>query len=72
VTEAKANVPDLVDAAMKGALQIITRRGVEAVVILSMKTCRSVVTGPKGTLLEFSALPRIRWLGSCQALLSGT
>jgi len=55
VTEAKANLLDLVDAAIEGAPQIITRRGVEAVVVLSMKTYRSVVAGPQGTLLDFFA-----------------
>jgi prevent-host-death family protein len=55
VTEAKANLSDLVDAAMKGAPQIITRRGEEAVVVLSMKAYRSAVASGKGTLLEFFA-----------------
>jgi prevent-host-death family protein len=55
VTEAKANLSDLVDAAMKGAPQIITRRGEEAVVVLSMKAYRSAVATGKGTLLEFFA-----------------
>lgn len=55
VTEAKANLSDLVDAAMKGAPQIITRRGEEAVVVLSMERYRSVMAGGQGTLLDFFA-----------------
>ena len=53
VTEAKANLSELVDAAMKGAPQIITRRGEEVVVVLSMETYRSVVAGGHATLLDF-------------------
>ena len=55
VTEAKAKLSDLVDAAMKGDPQIITRRGEEAVVVLSMKTYRSAVAGRQGTLVDFFA-----------------
>jgi len=55
VTAAKAKLSDLVDAAMKGDPQIITRRGEEAVVIISMKTYRSAITGGQGTLVDFFA-----------------
>ena len=55
MTEAKAKLSDLVDAAMKGEPQIITRRGDEAVVVLSMKTYRSAVEGRRGTLVDFFA-----------------
>ena len=55
VTEAKAKLSDLVDAAMKGEPQIITRRGDEAVVVLSMKAYRSAVEGRQGTLVDFFA-----------------
>lgn len=55
VTEAKAKLSDLVDAAMKGEPQIITRRGDEAVVVLSMKRYRSAVEGSRGTLVDFFA-----------------
>jgi prevent-host-death family protein len=55
VTEAKAKLSDLVDAAMKGEPQIITRRGDEAVVVLSMKTYRSALEGRQGSLVDFFA-----------------
>ena len=55
VTEAKAKLSDLVDAAMKGEPQIITRRGAEAVVVLSMKTYRAAVEGGRETLVDFFA-----------------
>jgi prevent-host-death family protein len=55
VTEAKAKLSDLVDAAMKGEPQFITRRGDEAVVVLSMKTYRATVEGGRGTLVQFFA-----------------
>lgn len=55
LTEAKAKLSDLVDAAMKGEPQIITRRGDEVVVVLSTKTYRSAVEGGRGTLLDFFA-----------------
>ena len=55
VTEAKAKLSDLVDAAMKGEPQIITRRGSEAVVVLSMKAYRSAIEGRRGSLVEFFA-----------------
>jgi hypothetical protein len=40
---------------MKGEPQIITRRGTEAVVVLSMKAYRSAVEGRRGSLVEFFA-----------------
>jgi prevent-host-death family protein len=55
VTEAKAKLFDVIDAAMRGDPQIITRRGEEAVVVLSMKTYRSAVKDAQGTLLDFFA-----------------
>ena len=55
VTEAKAKLSDLVDAAMKGEPQIITRRGSEAVVVLSMKAYRSAIEGRRDSLVEFFA-----------------
>lgn len=55
VTEAKARLSDLVDAAMKGDPQIITRRGEEAVVVMSMKAYRSAFADRQGTLVDFFA-----------------
>jgi prevent-host-death family protein len=55
VTEAKAKLSDLVDAAMKGEPQVITRRGSEAVVVLSMKAYRSAIEGRRDSLVEFFA-----------------
>ncbi len=55
VTEAKAKLSDLVDAAMKGEPQIITRRGAEVVVVLSMKAYRSDIEARRNSLVEFFA-----------------
>lgn len=55
VTEAKAKLSDLVDAAMNGEPQIITRRGQEAVVVLSIKAYRSAIEGRRNSLVEFFA-----------------
>ena len=60
VTEAKAKLADLVDAAMRGEPQIITRRGQEAVVVLSMKTYRSAVQKPRDSLVSFFARSPLR------------
>ncbi len=55
VTEAKAKFSDLVEAAVRGEPQIITRHGEEAVVVLSAVTYRAKIQGRRGSLIEFFA-----------------
>lgn len=55
VAEAKAKLSDLVDAALRGEPQIITRRGSEAVVVVSAAAYRSRTRRRDGTLVEFFA-----------------
>jgi prevent-host-death family protein len=55
VAEAKAKLSDLVDAALRGEPQIITRRGAEAVVVVSAAVYRSRIRRRDGTLVEFFA-----------------
>ena len=55
VTEAKAKLSDVVDAALRGEPQMITRRGDEAVIVMSAQTYRSRMQRRGGSLAEFFA-----------------
>lgn len=55
VTDAKAKLSDVVDAALRGEPQIITRRGDEAVIVISVQTYRSRIGRRGGSLTEFFA-----------------
>ncbi|MBV8725106.1 MAG: type II toxin-antitoxin system Phd/YefM family antitoxin [Candidatus Eremiobacteraeota bacterium] len=54
-SEAKARLSDLLDAALRGEPQIITRRGNEAVVVVSAQTYRARIERKGGSLSEFFA-----------------
>jgi prevent-host-death family protein len=53
--EAKARLSEVMDAALRGEPQIITRRGEEAVVVVSARTYRSRIERRGGSLSEFFA-----------------
>ncbi len=55
VTEAKAKLSDVIDAALRGEPQIITRRGDEAVIVISAHVYRSRIGRRGGSLTEFFA-----------------
>jgi len=54
-TEAKARLSELLDAALRGEPQIITRRGDEAVVVVSARAYRARVERRGGSISEFFA-----------------
>jgi prevent-host-death family protein len=54
-TEAKARFSHLVDSALRGEPQIVTRRGEEAVVVISARTYRAKIEGNRGSLVDFFA-----------------
>ena len=54
-SEAKARLSELLDAALRGEPQIITRRGNEAVVVVSVRSYRAKVERRGGSLSEFFA-----------------
>ena len=54
-SEAKARLSELLDAALRGEPQIITRRGDEAVVVVSARSYRARVERRGGSLSEFFA-----------------
>jgi antitoxin Phd len=54
-SEAKARLSDLLDAALRGEPQTITRRGEEAVVVVSARVYRARVERRGGSLSEFFA-----------------
>jgi prevent-host-death family protein len=55
VSEAKAKLSDVIDAALKGEPQFITRRGAEAVVVIPADEYRTKVQRSGDTLVEFFA-----------------
>jgi prevent-host-death family protein len=50
--DAKARLSEVVDTAKRDGPQIITRRGVEEVVVVPIAQWRQMKGGPKRTLLE--------------------
>jgi antitoxin Phd len=52
-SEAKAHLSELLDAALGGELQVITRRGEEAVVVVSARAYRARNERRGGSLSEF-------------------
>jgi antitoxin Phd len=55
VSEAKAKFSEVVDAALGGEPQIITRRGAEAVIVVSAESYRAATRRKGGSLVEFFA-----------------
>lgn len=55
VSEAKAKFSEVVDAALGGEPQIITRRGADAAVVVSAESYRALTRRRNGSLVEFFA-----------------
>jgi antitoxin Phd len=55
MSEARAHLSDLLSAALRGDPQIITRRGEDAVVVVSMATYRAELERPSTKLSDFFA-----------------